>query len=474
MLDKGTCLRFYKRRDIQEAMVQHAKDKEVGVRFGNGFGKRPDILTYPQDVLELAKNGVTSFHASEEIWSNPLAISSDLSRKELEELRKGWDLVLDIDCVVMEYSRICADLVVKFLEYCGVKDFSCKFSGNKGFHLGVPFEAFPKKVGDKETCDLFPDAPRKIAAYITENIKEELARRILAFENNEISRIREKVNLPPEEIVVYEQEIPRLQVDKFLEIDTILISSRHLYRMPYSLHEKSGLVSLPIDPQRVMEFEKPLAEPDKILTPMFKFLERDVSGETGRRLLLQALDFEVKLQEEREEHKTFEEIQIESPITEDFFPPCIKKILKGMEDGKKRGIFVLMNFLGKVGWSKEEINAYLKKWNKEKNPEPLREVYLNGQMHSFKAGDKLPPNCDNEGYYKGLNVCEPDGLCQKIKNPVNYTVLRWRQWLRFKEEDEQKNSRKKKQDAEEGEINPSKMNPSEKNANEKIVERDDV
>ena len=426
-------------------MVQHAKDKEVGVRFGNGFGKRPDILTYPQDVLELAKNGVTSFHASEEIWFNPLAISSDLSRKELEELRKGWDLVLDIDCVVMEYSRICADLVVKFLEYCGVKDYSCKFSGNKGFHIGVPFEAFPGKVGDKETRDMFPEAARKIAAYITENIKEELARRILAFENNEISQIKEKVNLPSEEIVVYEQQMPKLQVDRFLEIDTILISSRHLYRMPYSLHEKSGLVSLPIDPHKVMEFEKPLAEPDKILTPMFKFLERNVSGESARRLLMQALDFEVKLQEEREEHKVFEEIQIESPITEDFFPPCIKKILKGMEDGKKRGIFIMMNFLGKAGWSKEEIKAYLKRWNREKNPEPLREVYLNGQMHSFKAGDKLPPNCDNEGYYKGLNICEPDGLCQKIKNPVNYTILRWRQWLRFKEEEEQKNSRKKKE-----------------------------
>ena len=40
----------------------------------------------------------------------------------------------------------------------------------------------------------------------------------------------------------------KLDVEKFLEIDTVLISSRHLYRMPYSLHEKSGLVSLPINP----------------------------------------------------------------------------------------------------------------------------------------------------------------------------------------------------------------------------------
>ena len=106
MLDKGTCLRFYKRRDIQEVLIEHAKNKEIGMRFGEIFGKRPDILMYPQDVLELARRGLTSFHASEELWSNPLAISNSTSKKELEELRWGWDLVLDIDCAFIEYSKI--------------------------------------------------------------------------------------------------------------------------------------------------------------------------------------------------------------------------------------------------------------------------------------------------------------------------------------------------------------------------------
>src|SRR3989344_8368465 len=95
--------------------------------------------------------------------------------------------------------------------------------------------------------------------------------------------------------------IAKLNADSFLEIDTVLIASRHLYRMPYSLHEKSGLVSLPLDPNKVLEFEKPMARPEVVQTT-FMFLDRDVvKEERARRLLLQALDFEASYaaQEER-------------------------------------------------------------------------------------------------------------------------------------------------------------------------------
>lgn len=427
MISKAVTLKFYKRPDIQQAMVEHARDKEIGMCYGQGYGKRPDVLVYPQDILDLAMNGVTSFHTSEERWANPLSLSSSISKKEMDELRIGWDLVLDIDCAVMEYSRICADLVIKFLKYCGVQDVSCKFSGNKGFHIGVPFEAFPKQVGEVLTKQMFPDAARKIAAYVTHHIEEELAKRIVEFENGDIGKVKEKVG---EDDIV---DGTTLQVEKFLEIDTILIASRHLYRMPYSLHEKSGLVSLPIDPSRVLEFEKPMAHPDKILTPMFTFLSRDVSGESARQLLVQALDFEVKVEEERLPQRQYQEMVIESPITEQFFPPCIKKILEGMEDGKKRAVFILINFLGKLGWDKEAVKQFLFEWNK-KNPEPLRENYIYGQLNHFKPGEKLPPNCDNEGYYVGLGLKCEGTWCERVKNPVNYTLSRYRRYLRDVEE----------------------------------------
>ena len=141
MLDKGTCLRFYKRKDIQDAIVAHARGKEAGVRYGEGFGKRPDVINYPGEVLELAKRGVTSFHASEERWENPLELNSSNSRKDLDELRIGWDLVLDIDCIDWELAKLTTHLFIKALKENGVNCISCKFSGNKGFHIGVPFEA---------------------------------------------------------------------------------------------------------------------------------------------------------------------------------------------------------------------------------------------------------------------------------------------------------------------------------------------
>lgn len=456
MLDKGACLRFYKRRDIQEAIVAHAKSKEIGTRYGESFGKRPDTLSYPQEVVELAMQGVTSLHCSEELWENPLFLGSNLGRKELDELRVGWDLVLDIDCAIVDYSKICADLILKFLKYNGAEDVSLKFSGNKGFHIGIPFEAFPQQVGSTLTKNLFPEASKKIALYIKENIKKELAKRIMEYENNDFNAVKQKVKLENEDIVCYEKNelgdsIPLLDVEPFLGIDTILLSSRHLYRMPYSLHEKSGLVSLPISPDKVMEFNKEMAKPEAILTPMFEFLCRDVKKESGRELLIKAMDFEVKFKEDRardefsEKYKgknSFEELKIENPIKEEFFPPCIKTILNGMEDGRKRGVFILMNFLGKIGWGKEQIEAYLHKWNKEKNKESLREVYIKGQLNNFKS-DKLPPNCNNEAYYKGLRICTSDNLCRRIKNPVNYTVLKWKRWLREKEEEESKGKKKK-------------------------------
>jgi len=278
---------------------------------------------------------------------------------------------------------------------------------------------------------------------VKENIKEELGKRIFEFEESNFERISEKTNLEKEKIRMKitakdeygdKREIEILNVEPFLEIDTVLISSRHLYRMPYSLHEKSGLVSLPIDPERVMDFQKEMAKPEAILMPMFTFMDRDVTGESARQLLVQALDFDVKLEEEKEPAKRdYDELKLTSAIKEEFFPPCVKLLLQGVGDGKKRGVFILMNYLGKIGWSKEEIEAYLKKWNNI-NAEPLREVYIKGQMHSFKAGDKLPPNCNNDAYYRGIGVCKPDSFCSRIKNPVNYTILKWRRHLQEKEE----------------------------------------
>lgn len=430
MIPINITLSHYKRKEIQEEIIYSSKNKEIAARFNDKFGSRPDIVNYPKDILEFAKQGATSFHASEELWQNPLTLNPNLRRQELDDLRIGWDLVLDIDCGIFEYSKIAADLLIKALKYHNLKSVSCKFSGNKGFHIGVPFEAFPEIINNEKTELLFPDVPRRIAFYLKELIKKKLGEEIMKLENNDFSKIIEKTKENPKKIRYNEKnefgdKIPKLNAEPFLNIDTILISSRHLYRIPYSLHEKSGLVSLPIDPSEVSKFKKEQAEPKNIQVSKFRFLEREnvIKGE-AKQLIVQTFDFTSNKEEEIkiESKKEFEIPQ--DALNEELFPPCIKLLLKNeIKDGRKRGIFILLNFLTSVGWDYDSVEKLLKEWNK-KNQEPLREVYLKGQIRHHKQSRKkiLPPNCSNQMYMLDIGVCKPDNLCSKIKNPTSYAL----------------------------------------------------
>jgi len=436
-LSLAKTLSYYKRHDIQDAIILQAKDKEIAFRFEDFFGKRPEMLNYPQDVLELAKQKMTSLHCSEELWRNPLQLSTSLKKKDLNELRRGWDLVLDIDCHFFEYSRITAHFTVKALQQDGVRSITAKFSGNKGFHIAVPFEAFPKVVGKISIAELFPEAPRRIAAYITERIRRPLADEILRFEGGSFQNIMKRTGLKAEEITRFEpnefgDKIPKLNADPFLEIDTLLISSRHLYRMPYSFHEKSELISVPVDINNILGFEKLMAEPDKVKV-QHPFLDRNVLSADAALLLRNALDFMptrsgvIEIDDERDGlsggygAKRKEYALPEKAIGEENFPPCIKLIFEGLEDGRKRSCFALINFLASCGWDYDMIEQRLVKWN-ERNHEPLREQYLVGQLRYAKEQRKAlpPPNCSNTNYYRGLQVCKPDELCAKIKNPLQY------------------------------------------------------
>ncbi len=417
----GVLLKHYKREDIQSAVLDAASDKEVAVSFGaKGFGKRPDMLKYPRDVLEFAKSGGTSLHCSEELWFNPLQLNPGLKKEELDSLRKGWNLVLDIDCPYLDYSKIGADLVIQALKYHGIKSVSVKFSGNHGFHIGVPFEAFPDKVHDIPVKDWFPEGPRKIAMYLQEMIRPFLGKKLLEKEN--LKSVAEKVKKPKDELLK-DGVFDPFQV---LSIDTVLIASRHLYRMPYCFNEKSGLISIPISPESVASFDKSTAKPECVkVAPELKFLDSKnaVPGE-ARQLFIQAFDFKIKTEEKKEfSSKEFEAPQAAIPV--EMFPQCIQKILAGVPDGRKRAVFILTNFLTSCGWSHEKVEELLKEWNK-KNKEALREVYFLGQLRYHKTQNKkvLPPNCANKSYYQDMHVCFPDNLCKKIKNPVNYAIIK--------------------------------------------------
>ncbi|MGM5481959.1 MAG: hypothetical protein ACQESF_00710 [Nanobdellota archaeon] len=530
MIEIGTVLKHYKRPKIQEEMVSNSKDREVAVKFGDkGFGKRPDTFQYPRDILEFAKQRATSFHVSEERWFNPLQLQTGLKPKEMDEMRKGWDLVLDIDIPDWKLSKIISWLLIKALKEHGVKSISAKFSGNKGFHIGVPFEAFPNTINGQESRKMFPEISKEISFYLinyigkkhtvyneTENsvtfsesytftldyISKAMQKEQYELLEWKCSKCNEPIEKRPEQfsfehicsscgkILRNDEEFKRCDkcgvlMDKkpiekkkvcdcgstegyrafspisVIEVDTLLISSRHMYRMAYSLHEKSGLCSIPFDPDKILHFDKKWADPSNISFSEHRFLDSSNSEpkETSE-LIQKANESKTQQDENNIRREQFEKLEkdiiktnnideVQEAIPADFFPPCIKKILKGLEDGKKRSLFILINFFANTGYEWENIKDILNDWNK-RNAEELRQVIINGQINYRKLKAKImPPNCNNEAYYKGLGVCEPDNFCNKIKNPVNYAILKAKaansqgKKGRQKLTDEQKEMRKK-------------------------------
>ncbi|MCK4714138.1 MAG: hypothetical protein KAT35_01065, partial [Candidatus Aenigmarchaeota archaeon] len=73
MLTPSDILEYYSRQDVQDALLQLGKDREViGVFRNGGFGSRPNVILYPQDIVAMARSGVAEFHSSLERWSNPM------------------------------------------------------------------------------------------------------------------------------------------------------------------------------------------------------------------------------------------------------------------------------------------------------------------------------------------------------------------------------------------------------------------
>ncbi|MBI3034537.1 hypothetical protein HYY72_05250 [Candidatus Woesearchaeota archaeon] len=440
MIGIGTAIRHYKREDIQAEIIYSAESKEAVARFGDSFGHRPDVLKYPGEVLELAQRGATSFHASEELWSNPLRLSTMMEKAEADDLRIGWDLVLDVDCALLEYSKIAADEIVRKLDALGLESISVKFSGNKGFHIGVPFGSFPPEISGRETRLLFPDAARYAAGYIRHLIKRNVKNRLMEMEKN-ISQViaRTGKHLTEEFRIKHSDTEQQVQdkisgyIESFLNIDTVLISTRHLYRMPYSLHEKSGLVSLPISPKGIMGFEKPDAAPENVSVSEYRFLDREKARlNDAKELFDQAYWFYMESSaakiRQAQEARSQRFDAPEGAVLQENWPPCIQKIMLGMEDGRKRALFILLNFLSSVGWEYKDIESLVNEWN-SKNKPPLGGPYVEGQLmyHREKRKKAPPPNCSNTGYYSDMGIKCDESICSRCKNPVVFSKRRGKQ-----------------------------------------------
>jgi len=483
---------YYSNPKIQEALLNFSKNREVVPRYFEGFGKRPDSLNFPGDIMGLVMKGATSFHASEELWNDALQLNSDMGQDEMHNLRKGWDLLIDIDSPYLDLSKIAASLVVKILERYGVKNYGIKFSGSKGFHIIVPGIAFPPDFQGQETKKMFPEWPRAITQFLFYEIEPAFRReagKIMSLESKKedgkakiycnncdreakrgsavkfscpvcgmiierkdfkLSKRRLKclnekcagvLEIENEKEYYYcenckDPENPGIQMNSFrnkenfverrgddvgehAKFDLVLVAPRHLFRMPYSLHEKTSLSSAVLKKEELPGFSPRDANPLKI--EIRDFLPQSQEGE-AKNLLSAALEWKrnrESIEEKIEKKKYSEYLHSEvdsSKIKEEMFPLSIKKLLKGMKDGRKRGLFILITFFRSLGFSGDYINARVREWNKL-NEVPLKEGYIKGQVdwHLKQKKKILPPNYNNQAFYEDLGLLDKK---PNVKNPL--------------------------------------------------------
>ena len=137
-----------------------------------------------------------------------------------------------------------------------------------------------------------------------------------------------------------------------------------------------------------------------------------------------------------------------------------------MSDGRKRSEFLLRNLMSNVGWTWDEMLAFLLEWN-QKNKPPLPENYLRGHItwHKNQKTKTPPPNCDRKEYYQELGLCK-GGECEGIRNPLPYTLKKYRRYLFAKKEEERRQeleARKKKQATKNKEARENKETPEDDN-----------
>lgn len=486
---------YYSRKDVQEAIFQFCRNRETVPRYYEGFGKRPDSFQYPGDIIQQVNRGATSFHCSEELWENPLSISTELGKEQFNELRLGWDLIIDIDCKWFDYAKIAAKSIINSLKISGIRNIGLKFSGGKGFHILVPWKSFPEEINNIKVKDMFPEYPRIICEYLKTLSRDFLEKEIsetsehkklsgmkgikcnncgnMAESLKEISyycpncKIQEQVKIKEDKarkcaqcrkemIKKNEQEFfickkcnlnskdnpgnfsSSIDIFSILGLDLVLVSPRHLFRCPYSLHEKTGFSSVVLSEQELENFQPKDADALKIKIRNFY---PEAEKNEAKNLLISALEWngeksrekqsrekkqEIKPQNSRGK-KSFEEINVDKSSIK--YPPTIKKILEGMDDGKKRALFVLLNFFCSLNFTKEETEKKLDEWNK-KNKSQLKEGYIKAQIEwTFKQKKMLPPNYDKP-YYKEIGL-SPDDEEIRLKNPVSY-VIRKSKWEKKK------------------------------------------
>jgi len=191
---------YYSRKDVQQAMYNYAKGRKICVlrnfrpMFGNSQLRKPEDLLY-----------IMAFYSQEpKLWPS---IHGMASRRN-DDGRAVFDLVVEVDFKKSRSKSFSLSRpIVNLLQNLGV-DFRMKFSGNASPHIIIPAEAFPEEWRKISKC-------------------RSLYGKLLEFFRTQIKSPR--------------------------TLDGSFRNPNHFLRMPYSLNENTGLVSLPM---RVEDFDR--------------------------------------------------------------------------------------------------------------------------------------------------------------------------------------------------------------------------
>ena len=193
--------------------------------------------------------------------------------------------------------------------------------------------------------------------------------------------------------------------EKIASLDLVLVAPRHLFRMPYSLHEKTALASIVLNKEELNSFTPKSADPIKVKIKPF-YIEPNEAEATN--LLAEALKWKSQNEPQENIKRISEEFMADfTGVTEEMFPQAIKQLLKGLQEGRKRGLFILLTFLKSLNYPNDYISQKINDWNKKNDP-PLKDGYVKSQLDwHFKQKKKiLPPNYSNDSFYKDLKLID--------------------------------------------------------------------
>ena len=202
-VDSGSVLAYYSRPEIQESLLRHARERQLLLHYNGpyvwGFRSSEDIVALAFWIMHRTRRW-PSFHASIARYD------------ELGQRRR--DVVFEVDHQEKDW-RECFGLtrpLIRLLRREGIP-FRIKYSGNASAHIIVPAEVLPQP-SDGYYAELYRFA--------------------------------------------------RSQMKKPDTLDmTFAHDPYHLLRLPYALHETTGLASLPIPEDSFDTFSPTLARLDK-------------------------------------------------------------------------------------------------------------------------------------------------------------------------------------------------------------------